>query len=422
MEPVDNETRNLIELDSNLVQIQKKKNRNLVVLFVCNFLNGLGSAAFTVVYQPFIVDLTGSSAILGYIVSLGILIQFFPMILSGKLSDIYGRKIFMLIGIGCSCIGIAALYYSTSLLLVVIFVLFFYLGMGLREPSDKLFLKENSQKNQSGFLFALMFVAAFGGSIGGTLAVNLLGETYSAQFYFQMFFFILVFSFILQAIFLSENNHLKFSSKPEINTSDRILKTKEKTPSHLKKLFKNPTIRNIMIFFCVDGFIWGISIMLYTGGLSIEYNLKKEQLAIITLFNSVAMMILQIPCGKLVDKIGKKRAILLSEFEGIIFLCLCVVAWFFRDSIFFILLLVAEIFHALMMATYMPAQLVVFTELSEDSPGETFGVVSAIFGLAFIPSSIIGGLLMENVHYLVPFIISICLIPIPMTFLWKKFK
>ena len=56
----------------------------------------MGAGMFNVVYQPFILDITGSVLMMGIVVTIGGIVQFLPMPLIGKLSDKYGRKRMML--------------------------------------------------------------------------------------------------------------------------------------------------------------------------------------------------------------------------------------------------------------------------------------------------------------------------------------
>ena len=86
--------------------IEKIKRKNLWALFFINLIHGMGAGMFNVVYQPFILDLTGSILMTGIIVSIGAIVQFLPMPLIGKLSDKLGRKKLMLGAIPLYILGL----------------------------------------------------------------------------------------------------------------------------------------------------------------------------------------------------------------------------------------------------------------------------------------------------------------------------
>ncbi|MHA1602449.1 MAG: MFS transporter, partial [Promethearchaeota archaeon] len=382
----------------------------LVILFFMNLLQGFGFSLFSVVFQPFIFKITGSSTAMGLIVTIGGIMQFLPQHLAGKYSDRHGRKIMIGIGLITIIFGLIPLGFSTKLIFIVLGTMFFYLGFGILDPSLQNFVNENSAKKRGGFAYGLMFFSYFGGSIGGNIIVKSLGENFNSQFYFRIFIFIIIGEWILQFIFLNEKFHRLIKKKKLIENLSLIEESEKKEDlkeeSMLKIIIKNPKLRNSMIFFAIDMFIWGISLAIYNGGLVAYYNLTKEDLALLLLVFNISNMIFQIPAGYFVDRIGKRNALILSEFFGFIFFALNIVAWFFQQQILMLLLIIGQILSGILVSLFIPAMFMVTTNLDEHRTAEAYGMAGLVKGLAYMPTGLIGGLLIDHIHYIAPFIFT----------------
>jgi len=65
-----------------------------------------------------------------------------------------------------------------------------------------------------------------------------------------------------------------------------------------------------------------------------------------------------------------------------------------------------QIFWAATASTFIPSELSMMTDLDESRKGENFGIVHAVRGIGGIPTGVVGGFLMEFIHFLTPFIIT----------------
>ena len=84
-------------------------------------------------------------------------------------------------------------------------------------------------------------------------------------------------------------------------------------------------------------------------------------------------------------------------------------------------LIAAHIIFAFSIITFIPSEQIILTNLGKVKKAESYGIVAFIRGVAFIPTGIIGALLIENVHYLAPFIITTIGIFVEIWFLFKFF-
>ncbi|MHA1674638.1 MAG: MFS transporter, partial [Promethearchaeota archaeon] len=358
----------------------------------------------------------------GIIVSLGMLLQFLPQQLAGKYADRHGRKLLMSIGFIIFILGLIPLSFSKELWVIVGGVAVFYLGMGILDPALQNSINENSDRKKGGLWYGLMFFSYFVGSIGSNTMVNVLGEQYTAQFYFKLVMVVLFLEWVLQLIFFKD----VYVSPQDLSTEVTEVTPDPNVPSKpsmstWKLLMSTPGIRNIVIFFVLDGIIWGVSVAIYNGGLVAEYGITKEDLALIILVFNVSNMLLQIPAGHFVDKIGKRMALIISEVAGFVFFALNIVAFFMPQHLLMPMLLISNALLGITVSLFIPAMFTVSTTLSTTRKAEMYGLLGVLKGIAFMPTALIGGFLIEKVSYITPFIITLIGIPIEIWFLIKYF-
>lgn len=191
------------------------------------------------------------------------------------------------------------------------------------------------------------------------------------------------------------------------------------------KILKTKTLRSILIFFTLDIFVYSISLSIYSGGLNDYYNLTKEDIAFISLWFNLGNAIFQIPAGHLTDKIGNKKTLILSQIFGFGFFfmnILSVILWmnFIRHTLI-LTLSIGYVLFALSVCTFIPAELIILTNLGENQKAESFGIVSFFRGIGLIPTGILAGLIVENIHYIAPFIFSTIGLIIELIFLVRFF-
>ncbi len=93
---------------------------------------------------------------------------------------------------------------------------------------------------------------------------------------------------------------------------------------------------------------------------------------------------------------------------------------FFKSSLL-PLLIIGLIINAAVTTTLIPSEGITLTNLDEARRAESYGIVSLIRGIGVIPTGIIAGFLIQNVHYIASFIISIIGILILIWILHKYF-
>ena len=375
---------------------------------------------FNVVYQPFLLDLTKSLFITGVLVTLGSIMQFLPMPLVGKLSDRIGHKTTIILSIPLYILGLVLIFISDSnnILYLVFGIVVYFLGFTLNNMNAQFLVAENSGSSK-GLMYSLIFFSFFIGSIGGNTFV-ILGQSIDTRVFFLIFMGILIGEGSIFTFFLSSK--WREQKKADALLNENLHLEKERI---WLKFFRDPKMRSILFFFTLDIFIYGISFSIYNGGLVDYYHLTPVEISFIIIWMNITNMLFQIPAGHITDKLGKKKSLVLSAITGLAFFIINIVASILwtngMTSVLIPSLIAAHIIFAFSIITFIPSEQIILTDLGKDKKAESYGVVAFIRGVAFIPTGIIGALLIENVHYLAPFIITSIGILVEIWFLFKFF-
>ncbi|TFG15352.1 MAG: MFS transporter [Promethearchaeota archaeon] len=408
-------------VDLNILKVTNGiRKKNLVALSGTRVLHGFGVAMFSVIYQPFILDITKSLFLTGIIVSLGSVMQFLPMPLVGRLSDKLGHKNTLIMSIPVYILSLVSLIYANSnaIYLLIFGILVYFLGLTLNTINSQFLVSVNSGSSK-GFMYGIVFASYFLGTIAGNFFV-IIGAGLASQFFFTLFIILLIIEGIIIFFFISNNtSHIKEKHNEEIILAD----DEEKM---WVKFIKIPKMRVILIFFTIDIFIYGTTLSVYNGGLSDYYHLTTDQISFITIWMNITNMIFQIPAGRITDKLGKKKAILISQIFGLgffIFNISASILWeFINTEIIILFLIFGYISLALSIVTFIPSEQIILTDIGKNKKAESYGVVSFVRGLGYIPTGVIAGLLIENVSYLAPLIISLIGVLFEIWFLLKFFN
>jgi MFS family permease len=134
-------------------------------------------------------------------------------------------------------------------------------------------------------------------------------------------------------------------------------------------------------------------------------------------------MIFQIPAGKLTDKIGKKKILIISQTFGILIYAIHILISTFwslgNETFLFPAMIIIQILFGIAVTTFVPSEAIILTNLDDSRKGVSFGMVSFVRGFGAIPTGIIAAFLIEEVHFIAPFIFTIVGIGIQILFLMK---
>ena len=395
------------------------RRRNLWSQIIMNIIHGFGVSAFNVVLQPFMLEFTGSLFYTGIIISISSIMQFLPMPFIGKLSDKYGLKIIWLFGPPIYAFGLMILIVTNNIPILIIGVLTYMLGAMVNSLNFQIFVSENSGETKKGIMYGLVFFAFFAGSIGGTSLV-MLDLGFSFQFYFQVFLIILIMEWLILVLIIRSPDVIKKHEELD------LIKTAELKQKKAIKLFQNSKIKVATVFFTLDVFVWGIALSIYNAGLTTYYHFTAPEIASIAVWFHISNMVFQIPAGRIADKIGKKKSLIISQFFGMVFFSMNIlisVLWSQGITGFaFPGLIIGEIFFGIAVTTFIPSEQMTLTNLDDSRKAESYGIVAFIRGIGMMPTGAIGGFLAESVHYIAPFAVGLVGLVFEIWFLLKYFK
>jgi len=294
-------------------------------------------------------------------------------------------------------------------------ILLYFLGFAINNLNSQFIVSESSNKSK-GLIYGFMFFSFFLGSIGGSTLV-ILSPNLDTKLYFLMFIGILAIEAIVYSSMLSNKTQIKNSNSSNSST--------KKEMNLWKNIFKTKTLRSILIFFTLDIFVYGITLSIYYAGLYDYYHLTTESIAILSISLNITNMLFQIPAGRITDKLGNKKALILSQFFGLGFFTMNILGVYFWlngiTSIVIIILLFGQVSFAFSIVMFIPAEQIILTDLDKDRKAEYYGIINFVRGIGYIPTGYIGGLMVENIGYLSPFVFSFGGVLIEIIFLLRFF-
>ena len=301
---------------------------------------------------------------------------------SGYWSDKIGKnKPFMIIGYGITTL-VTPLYAFVGKPVQVLFIRFFErIGKGLRAaPRDSL-ISGSIDKNETGKNFGFHKAMDNSGAIIGPLfAFFILSFTsldYSDIFLLASIPAIL--GIITLAIFIKEAKGKKNGNNNKF---------------HFKQLPKRFYFFLAIIFVFTLGNSADALLLVKTA----ETGISKSYVPFMYMIFNTVSVFLAIPIGKLSDKIGREKLIILG------FFVYALVYFFFGmfNSIgIFIMLFVMYGFYSAL--TDGSQKSMVSDIVSKELTGTGFGLYHAVLGITLLPASLIAGLLYDNVNSNAPF-------------------
>lgn len=294
-------------------------------LFIANMAAMLGLGILLPLLSPYTKELGASGFLVGlvfagYAFGRGLCSPFF-----GQVSDKYGRKNMMLVGLflyGTLPLGYI-LFHSVS----VLAILWFCQGIAsaMVSPIAQSYIGDITPPGKEGRVMNLFYIGQFGGVAIGPFIGGYLADKFSFD---APFFFMIASSFL--AFFIV------FFAIPEIKSSKK--KGKIGFRKSIKAVLGDAKIKGLLYYMVGRGFYrWGFNSFfpIYVIALA---GLTKSQVGILVSGYMLAGTLLQYPCGRLADRFPKKRPELIVIGGGIAALFMFLVPVF--TSMFWLVILV----------------------------------------------------------------------------------
>lgn len=302
--------------------------------------------------------------------------------ISGYWSDKIGKnKPFMVIGYGITAI-VTPLYALARIPIQILFFRFFErIGKGLRAaPRDSL-ISGSIKKNEAGKTFGFQKAMDNSGAIVGPLIAFLLLSFFPLNYtnIFLLATIPAIFGVLTIVIFIKEAKAEKKGTTNKIS---------------LKQLPQKFYFFLIIIFVFTLGNSADALLLVKTS----ETGIDKSYIPFVYMIFNTVSVLLAIPIGKLSDRIGREKLIILG------FLVYAIVYYFFGRfnsiNIFIFLFILYGFYSAL---TDGSQKAMISDIVSKDLKGTGYGIYHAVIGITLLPASLIAGLLYDKVNSNAPF-------------------
>jgi DHA1 family multidrug resistance protein-like MFS transporter len=373
-------------------------NSNIRVLAARTFLRGTRENMVRVVWQPFVLSLGASMPLLGFLESLGGFSGIVPMVfqpLIGRLSDHLGRKIFV---IASSVLAIVALSvyilagFTDNWYFLIPGVVILGLSFACR-PSEDSMTAESVEVDRRAMAYSLVMLS---GALSGIVAPLLGG------FMADRWGYIVVFLMGLALDVVAVSLVARLLKETLVSQSRRPLAF-----GQLKGVFRGILIppgklRGFYIAVAIDVFAWGTGWGILYGLLSEAHHFTVSQLGIMSCLSSVGWAIFQMPVGKLMERYGCVKSMILSEAGGVILM----VGWL--NATTFQTFALLQILFGFTVATWMPATMTwMANSVPKEKMAEEIGRLNAFRGLVGFPAPYIGGLMYEALGFQGPITVNL---------------
>ena len=365
---------------------QKEIKRTVRTFALASFLNDLGSDMVYPIWPLFVTSVLGAPmSALGFIDGLGEAIVSISQAASGYASDrIRKRKVFVWTGYLFGSLSRVGYAISSVWQHLIPFRILDRTGKIRSAPRDAIIAdistKENRGKN-FGLLRAMDNLGAVCGIIVCILFFGLLG--------YRNLFFLAAIPSVISALLVF---YLIKEKKP---ADVRIYKGLS-----LKDLDKNFKLFLLLSsFFALGSFSYSF-LLIYAR----EFSFQTAFVPVLYLVFTAVASIFSVPFGKLSDKIGRKKVLMLSYvFWGLV----CLSFIFLRSHLAIILTFVLYGLHR---GALEPVQKTFVSELSPIKyRASSLGGFQMVVGLCALPASLIAGILWDKISIFMPFYFSLSL-------------
>lgn len=368
--------------------------KNILILVIVSFVAGIYWNMIYPVYQPFALSLGISMTILGLLEGLrgrmG-LISTLVQLFGGFLADKYGRKIIMLISSLLTIVGLILHLLATLLNSVPIFIagsIIIALSL-LGVPAWSTITMESTSRDKRGLTLSLtMFVNIAPGIIFAPFG-GWISQKYGYKLIFTVSIVLETICFAIMLIFLRETIKNKFTA-----TSIKDLLT--------SLIPKESNLRKLYFALSIDAFSWGLGSTLLYAALAKYHNLTNLELGMLASIFTASWALTQIPAGKIADKYGAKKTLIISESLGVITLALWLTA---RN---FTIFAISYVIFGASPAFWIPAiNMIALKKAPKGKTASIIGGLSAFRGLVSFPAPYIGGLLFDLSGYQLPIALNL---------------
>ena len=357
-------------------------NRNIPAIVIGEFISSMGWTIFYVLWQPYVLSLGASMTALGLLRGIRIGVTSTLQLLTGRLSDVLGRKRPMLMAylLGIASIALIVAASNWPQLLPAVFLL--SLAEALWVPAAYSIVAESVETGERGRAYSYLSESWFLPGLIFSAAVGLLADRVGVRPLLATIILTEAVSLSIIWLYVSETHRGGSLNPGELLRDIGNLMRPRGILSRLYIVGMADSLSSTM----VEGILLGM--------LMRSYGLSLTQLGLLMNVLCAATVAAQIPMGRLIDRYGRRPFLLSSTLLWLTSLS----GYLFLRGFYVYLLL-----HALWgvsLAMWIPAFNAYLSDIvGEDERGRAFGDLNALMGLISLPAPIIGGLLYDHLGF-----------------------
>jgi MFS family permease len=364
---------------------------NIPGLVISGLIEGTAWQMHELIWQPYILSLGGSMAVIGSLHSLWTLITNSLQFITGEIADSIGRKSVINGYFILSILGLSISVYAQNWRWFILIVFFYSIADSLGEPSFSPIFAESVDTKKIGLAVSLLSLTWFLPGLYSKIFAGYLGDNLGLQQVLKLVIVIEVISFLV--FYFSVNETLKEKRKVRFNSVLQNMK-KVFSPRGEYKLF--------YILAIFDRFSWSLSQGIFVAMIYEAFNFTLFQIGVIMTVMMTTTTIALLPSGKLVDRFGPIMFVQLALLMGLISFA----GFIFVNS--FTVIIVLQVFKGLSIAFYDPAYNTLLTKsVPEKERGSLYGTINGLKGFVSFPAPLIGAYLFEQFGFRGTFMASV---------------
>jgi MFS family permease len=331
-----------------------------------------------VIWQPFVLELGASMAILGGLSAALGLLESFSAPIWGRLSDKVGRKPLLILSNVLKAGALVFCILANTWFLLIPYVIL----MGLSASYYPM-------HNPARVSIVADSVTAVVAPLGGFLAM-----VYGFVPIFYACIAVDIICALLTVVFVRET----LEERPQAGARSE----KKGWWKVLREMFwPELHLRGFYVAIVVDAFAWGLGFFILYGMLVTSFKVSIYELGLLSAALSIALGVAEIPFGKLTDRYGRKMFLLVSEALAI------TTAFGLLFSSNFIHFVILQIPLGVSIASWVPAERAFLAEnVSKERRAEAMGRLQAFRGILGFPAPYIGGLLYDALGFQIPLLLN----------------
>ncbi len=395
---MENKTKNL--------DPRRRASMLLFVVLLANFVRFTGISIIQIGLPSFILNLAGSLISYGLVIGIFNITQAIFQFPISSLSDKYGRRTLVLIGMVVYIIGTLLCFIATDIVQLLIFRAI--QGAGAYSSILQAVVGDTYRKEEQGKGMALYSLTISLGYFVGTAG----GGYFTFYFGFRSVFLITAILTLISAILILI--FLKSPKKQEImeNAEDLIKPKITNKLEEIKLLIKDPQYQYAVILNCIRWFFFSAIIAYLIWVLQVHFQLNTIETSYLLIINIAIYTVFLLLAGRFVDKYGAKIMISLSQLAIILFGFLFV-SVSLTDNLF--IFIIATLLNALFFGVIQTgANTLLLQKISENNAelkGAGLGFANAIGFVFSAIGPIVLSVLGEIDLYLPYYFIMIVMVP-----------